>query len=202
VQASYTYDPYGNLLGKTGTVTNRFGYAGQYSDSESGLTYLRARYYDPGTAQFLNKDPLGGISQLPVTLNLYTYAANNPLKFVDPTGLYALPYGEAPPASVPWWFCLNHTCHEYDGNWFPTEELTPEEELQQEMAEAEADNVGGPDEGNWAQVVISLLNFAEMIVPPSTCYGANPQWPPLPPSTPSMPEGPSIAPAQLPPPMP
>jgi RHS repeat-associated protein len=33
-------------------------YAGQYTDTETGLQYLRARYYDPSTGTFLTRDPL------------------------------------------------------------------------------------------------------------------------------------------------
>ena len=57
--ATYTYDPYGTLLASTGTTTpNPFGWAGQYQDAETGFYYLRARYYDPATMQFLTPDPL------------------------------------------------------------------------------------------------------------------------------------------------
>jgi YD repeat-containing protein len=48
-QATYTYDAYGNVTAITGSVTNSFQYAGQYTDAESGLLYLRTRYYDPNT---------------------------------------------------------------------------------------------------------------------------------------------------------
>ncbi len=47
VSATSTYDPYGNPASQTGTLANPFGYAGQYTDPETGLQYLRARYYDP-----------------------------------------------------------------------------------------------------------------------------------------------------------
>jgi RHS repeat-associated protein len=82
VVATYTYDPYGNLAASTGSVTNPYGWAGEYRDAESGLTYLRARYYDPGTAQFLNRDPLVDLTRQP-----YAYADNNPLNETDPLGL-------------------------------------------------------------------------------------------------------------------
>jgi RHS repeat-associated protein len=55
---------------------------GPVVDAESGLQYLRARYYDPATAQFLTKDPLVAITQEP-----YGYVGGNPLNYVDPTGL-------------------------------------------------------------------------------------------------------------------
>jgi hypothetical protein len=50
---------------------------------ESGLVYvyLRARYYDPATGQFINHDPLSGLTKQP-----YTYASDNPLNATDPTG--------------------------------------------------------------------------------------------------------------------
>jgi len=83
VQASYTYDAYGNLLGNTGTVANPFGYAGQYTDSESGLIYMRARYHDPATAQFTSRDPLVNF-----TGEAYVYVNDNPINGVDPTGLW------------------------------------------------------------------------------------------------------------------
>jgi RHS repeat-associated protein len=82
VVATYSYDPYGNFTGSTGTVTNPFGYAGQYTDAETGFQHLRARYYDPATAQFLSRDPLAT-----VTWDAYGYVGRNPLNLVDPAGL-------------------------------------------------------------------------------------------------------------------
>lgn len=58
-------------------------FAGEYRDTESGLVYLRARYYDPTTGQFLTRDPIESVTREP-----YAYVGNNPLNGVDPTGLY------------------------------------------------------------------------------------------------------------------
>lgn len=80
--ATYTFDPYGNLTASTGTVTNPFLFAGQYQDSESGLYFMRARYYDPGTGQFLSRDPLASLTRQP-----YSNVADDPLNATDPTGL-------------------------------------------------------------------------------------------------------------------
>jgi RHS repeat-associated protein len=82
VVATYSYDPYGNLTGSTGTATNPLRYAGQYADAESGLYYLRARYYDPATAQFLGRDPIERVTQQP-----YQYAHGSPFNEIDPGGL-------------------------------------------------------------------------------------------------------------------
>lgn len=77
-----TYDPWGTLTATTGTASSSLGFNGQYSDSESGLIYLRARYYDPATAQFLSRDPL-----VAITRAAYAYAGANPINESDPTGL-------------------------------------------------------------------------------------------------------------------
>jgi len=82
VVATFTYDPYGRLTGSTGTVTTPFGFAGEYADAESGLTYLRNRYYDPATGQFLSRDPIE-----PITHEAYSYVNDNPLNGIDPSGL-------------------------------------------------------------------------------------------------------------------
>jgi RHS repeat-associated protein len=80
--ASFSYAPYGGLEGNTGTATTPLGFAGQYTDGESGLQYLRARFYDQGTGQFLTRDPIEGQTRQP-----YSYGVDNPLNGVDPSGL-------------------------------------------------------------------------------------------------------------------
>jgi RHS repeat-associated protein len=57
---------------------------GQYTSTDTGLIYLRARVYDPATAQFLSVDPLAPTTRAP-----YTYAEDSPLNFGDPTGLWS-----------------------------------------------------------------------------------------------------------------
>jgi RHS repeat-associated protein len=81
-EAAYTYGPYGELIASAGTATTALGYDGQYTNSDTGLIYLRAREYDPATAQFLSRDPLTGVSGEP-----YIYAADNPVNVGDPSGL-------------------------------------------------------------------------------------------------------------------
>jgi len=88
VRATFTYDPYGNLTASTGYSSTAFLFAGQYRDAESGLYYLRARYYDPATAQFLTVDP-----RVATTLSPYGYLAGNPLNGTDPSGDCGGPLG-------------------------------------------------------------------------------------------------------------
>jgi len=67
-------------------------YIGEFSDNESGLSYLNARYYNPETGQFLSQDPffLAASSDAwfinPQAQNAYSYARNNSIKYNDPTG--------------------------------------------------------------------------------------------------------------------
>lgn len=82
VTGSTTFDAYGNKTGSTGTSTTPLDYDGQYTSTDTGLIYLRARVYDPATAQFLSSDPLKAITGEP-----YAYAGDNPLNASDPTGL-------------------------------------------------------------------------------------------------------------------
>ncbi|SEC06121.1 RHS repeat-associated core domain-containing protein [Amycolatopsis tolypomycina] len=81
VTGRYDYTPYG-VATFTGTTSTPLQFTGQYTDTESHLLYLRARYYDPATALFLTVDPLVDRTGTP-----YAYAGDNPLVAIDPTGL-------------------------------------------------------------------------------------------------------------------
>ena len=71
-------------------------YAGQARDSETGLDYMHLRYYDPVQGRFQGADPAnaGADAGNPQTWNGYAYVNNNPLNYVDPSGL-ALAEGAA-----------------------------------------------------------------------------------------------------------
>jgi len=81
VLGSYTYSPYGSTLSHVGSSTP-LQWQGQYTDAETGLIYLRARYYDSSSGQFITVDPA-----VTATQSAYTYAAGDPLDRVDPLGL-------------------------------------------------------------------------------------------------------------------
>ncbi|WP_411342704.1 RHS repeat-associated core domain-containing protein [Paenibacillus sp. WLX1005] len=83
---SYQYDEWGSLTQQKETVGNEFKYAGETYDAETGLYYLKARYYDPAQGRFLNEDTNEGEIDNPLTLNVYSYVNSNPLIFSDPTG--------------------------------------------------------------------------------------------------------------------
>jgi RHS repeat-associated protein len=81
---TYRYGPNGAVWKFTGSQTTQMGFAGQYRmRTESQLIYLRARTYDPVTAQFLSVDPMAAQSG-----ETYSYGADNPVNFGDATGLY------------------------------------------------------------------------------------------------------------------
>jgi RHS repeat-associated protein len=80
---TYTYDSFGNLTASTGSITNPFRYTARESDTETGLYYYRARYYDPGSGRFLSEDPIGFSGGN----NFYTYVYNDPSNGIDPLGL-------------------------------------------------------------------------------------------------------------------
>ena len=81
----YEYNAFGKIENETNQkVSNPWQYCGEYKDSETGLIYLRNRYYDPETGRFINEDPIRSDG------NWYSYASQNPLIFIDPFGLAVL----------------------------------------------------------------------------------------------------------------
>ena len=78
----YSYDVFGEP-NRTSDVNNPYLFTGRRYDPETGLYYYRARYYDYYTGRFLQPDPVGYHD----SINLYTYADNNPVLRGDPLGL-------------------------------------------------------------------------------------------------------------------
>ncbi|HTV41864.1 MAG TPA: RHS repeat-associated core domain-containing protein [Candidatus Sulfotelmatobacter sp.] len=83
IVARYLYNPFGKLLGQWGSLAN--GNDMQFSSmpQHDGLAFYRFRPYEPNYQRWLSQDPIrenGGI-------NLYQFAANNPLYWIDPLGL-------------------------------------------------------------------------------------------------------------------
>jgi len=79
------YKPFGQEYGTQGTGP-KLKYTGQQKDAATGLYYLFRRFYDPEIGRFLSQDPILGHLTVPQSLARYTYAVNNPLRYVDPAG--------------------------------------------------------------------------------------------------------------------
>jgi len=89
---TYTFDSFGKQTATSGSLTNPFQYTARESDSETGLYYYRARYYDPTIGRFLNEDPIGFSGGA----DFYSYVNGNSLNFVDAFGLQGTGTATAP----------------------------------------------------------------------------------------------------------
>ena len=83
VQTQYTYEPFGATTASGAASANPAQFTGRENDG-TGVYFYRARYYSPTLQRFISEDPLefGGED-----INLYRYAADSPVRFIDPFGL-------------------------------------------------------------------------------------------------------------------
>ncbi len=92
VQQRYAYDAYGRMLAGASLISDPTAalvhllYSGEQTDN-TGLHYLRARYYDPAVGRFTTFDPFGGSFGEPLSLHKYLYTRGNPITGIDPTGM-------------------------------------------------------------------------------------------------------------------
>lgn len=91
IQARYQYDAWGKLRKQSGDSWNSFAFTGHERDKESGLYYLKARFYDPDTGRFLSQDSYLGETDTPPSLHRYLYAYGNPTVYWDPDGHMVFP---------------------------------------------------------------------------------------------------------------
>ncbi len=94
--ADYRYDPFGNLISKSGTLAdaNVYRFSSKEVQTNSGMYYYGRRFYDPNLQRWINRDPIeeqGGI-------NLFSFSANDPVTHFDPFGMDP-PKPPAPPGS-------------------------------------------------------------------------------------------------------
>jgi RHS repeat-associated protein len=81
---TYSYDSFGNNT-PNGSISQPFTFTAREYDSETGLYFYRARYYDPKVGRFVTKDPIGFEGG---DYNLYNYVGGNPVNNNDPYGLF------------------------------------------------------------------------------------------------------------------
>lgn len=81
------YRPFGERLNNPAAQAgNAIGFAGKPFDANTGLSYMGARYYDPGLGRFMGVDAAPADPGSVHGINRYAYANNNPYKYVDPDG--------------------------------------------------------------------------------------------------------------------
>ena len=92
---NYRYNSWGKLLGITGSMAGSLGkdnpyrYKGYYYDEETGMYYLKSRYYDPEICRFISADDVTVMIDSPMSLtdkNLYAYCDNDPVNKKDEEG--------------------------------------------------------------------------------------------------------------------
>ena len=82
---SSDYKPFGEEANATGT--EKYTFTGQFIEADIGLYYFGARWYDASLGRFISEDPIKGSMTSSQSQNPYVYCMNNPLRFVDPTGM-------------------------------------------------------------------------------------------------------------------
>lgn len=83
---SLLYYPFGETRSNTGSIDVRHKYTSQELDDSTGLYFYNARYYEPVLARFISPDSIIQSRKSSQFLNRYSYAMNNPVRYVDPTG--------------------------------------------------------------------------------------------------------------------
>ncbi|GEM_PF-2728834 len=110
--ASIKYMPFGDRRNSTGTIDTDRQFTGQRLDG-TGLYYYGARYYDPGIGRFISADTIVQSPANPQTMNRYAYVTNNPLRYIDPSGMVSFSPAPDPPANVisepPWFIGVGDT---------------------------------------------------------------------------------------------
>jgi RHS repeat-associated protein len=84
--AELRYKAWGETRYTYGTTPTAYKFTGQRLDDSTGLYYYGARYYDAALGRFVQADTVVPEPGNPQALNRYSYVANNPLRYTDPSG--------------------------------------------------------------------------------------------------------------------
>lgn len=86
VTGTYSYDVFGAVRSQTGSSSNYWLFTGEQRDADSGLYFLRTRYYNPDIGRFLATDSYPGATMFPTSQNSYAYVKGSPVNWTDPSG--------------------------------------------------------------------------------------------------------------------
>lgn len=84
------YDPFGEVLAKSGSFEPNYRFSGKEWDASVGLSYFGFRYYSPLLGRWLSRDLIGEAARC----SLYGFVFNSPTHYVDPHGMAAWSSGE------------------------------------------------------------------------------------------------------------
>ena len=93
---NYKYDSWGNMINITGSMAGTLGkdnpyrYKGYYYDDETGMYYLKSRYYQPEICRFISADVYIATELNMNGSNMYSYCKNNPVMLMDSDGSFAI----------------------------------------------------------------------------------------------------------------
>src|SRR5205807_8844363 len=97
--AKYRYDPFGSTISSSGSL--RFDNLYRFSSKEihvnSGMYYYLYRFYDPNLQRWINRDPLTSSGDYGAPRNLYRSFGNDPLDYIDGTGMATAGTTKPPP---------------------------------------------------------------------------------------------------------
>lgn len=92
ITETHSFDAFGDevqAFGQMPTTTDiKHLYVGEYFDQDANFYHMRAREYAPAVGRFTSLDEFEGEHNVPLTLNKYIYAVNDPLNVVDPSGRF------------------------------------------------------------------------------------------------------------------
>lgn len=87
ISAEYGYSDFGEAAATADeSFFNEICYTGAVYDNATGMYYMRARYYEPGTGRFITQDTYRGEASDSGTWHLYAYCSNDPVNYTDPSG--------------------------------------------------------------------------------------------------------------------